>query len=218
MFQQIEFAKGNRAAAIVVLLLAVIAFSRSPLEAQTTTVSGIVKNASGTPVEGATVRVRSTDLGLTFLVVSQAQGRYATPNLLPGKYVVEAFGGGYQSNPSGPVEVASGRPGKADAALTVAQKVTPPEKRMTNADYEKLMPEADAKRLITSRCVLCHGLERIVPTRETRDEWQKIVTTMRSYLLDRRVPMSDAERDQIVNYVSTNFGPDVPRLPRAGGP
>jgi len=218
MSKQIECAKRNRAAVVLLMLLGVIALSRVSLQAQNTIVSGVVKNASGTPVEGAMVRVRSTDLGLTFLVVSQAQGRYATPNLLPGKYSVEAFGGGYQSNPSEPMEVASGRQGRMDVALTVAQKVTPPEKRMTNADYEAMMPAGDAKQLIASRCVLCHGLERIVPTRETRDEWQKIVTTMRSYLQDRRVLLSDQERDRIVNYVATNFGPDVPRLPRAGGP
>src|SRR3990167_2145161 len=88
MVRHLVLAKGNRGVVILMMVLAIIASSRLPLQAQNTTVAGVIQNASGQPVAGALVKVRSAELGLTFLVVSQAQGRYSTPNLLPGKYTV----------------------------------------------------------------------------------------------------------------------------------
>src|SRR5262245_40186475 len=133
MLTVVEFAKASRRSAILIMVLVLVAFSQAPLEAQNTTITGVVKNASGQPVEGALVRVRSADLGMTFMVASQAQGRYTTPNILPGKYTVEAIGGDYQSNLSGPVEVASRKQATMDVQLSVMRKASTPRKRMTQA-------------------------------------------------------------------------------------
>ena len=89
-----------------VLLLMMLSASSFPLSAQSKTiVTGVVKNGSGEPVEGALVRVRSADKGFTFMVVTQAQGRYSSPSVLPGKYTVEAIGGDHLSNTPISVEV-----------------------------------------------------------------------------------------------------------------
>ena len=119
-----------------------------PLEAQNTSVIGVVKMASGQPVEGAFVRVRSADSGLTFLMISQAEGRYITPNLLPGKYTVEAIGGEYQSSAAGPVEVHSRQQEKMDIQLSTARKAAAPRKRLTQAEHAARMPDAPAKQLL----------------------------------------------------------------------
>src|SRR5713101_5428453 len=95
----------------------------SSLKAQTTGISGVVKSSAGEPVAGALVRVSSQDAGLTFSVVSQPQGRYSTPTLLPGKYIVQAFGGISQSNPSSPVEVSRTQQGTMDLTLNVALRI-----------------------------------------------------------------------------------------------
>src|SRR5262245_45476041 len=121
----VEFSKRNRSAVILVMLLAVLAFSWLPLDAQNTTVTGVVRNASGQPVEGAFVRVRNADSGLTVMVISQAQGRYTTPNVLPGKYTIEGIGGDYQSNLASPVDVRLHQQEKMDVQLTTARKTTP---------------------------------------------------------------------------------------------
>src|ERR1051326_3926689 len=121
---------------LAVLVLALLA-GHLPVQAETkTTITGVVKNASGTPVEGAFVRVRNVEKGLTFMVVSQAQGRYTTPNLLPGKYTVEAIGGNLQQgNATGPVEAGSGQQAKWDVELSVARKPISERKRLTQADF-----------------------------------------------------------------------------------
>ena len=87
MARHLRLAQGNRRAIVILALVA--AFVRLPLAAQNTSITGVVKSSSGQAVAGALVRVRSEPLGLGFMVVSQAQGRYNTPSLLPGKYPVQ---------------------------------------------------------------------------------------------------------------------------------
>src|SRR5437016_7685241 len=118
MFRQVESATRNRTAGALVATLMIVVLGCLPLEAQNTTIIGAVKTASGQPVEGAFVRVHRADSGLTFLVISQAEGRYITPNLLPGKYTVEAIGGEYLSGAVGPVEVRTRQQEKIDLQLT----------------------------------------------------------------------------------------------------
>src|SRR6266478_4959609 len=60
-------------------------------------ITGVVKDASGTPVSGAIVKVKNTDKGITTTVISQAQGRYKAADLAAGKYSIRAMGGGLQS-------------------------------------------------------------------------------------------------------------------------
>ena len=226
MLRHIKLAMVNCGVVVLIILAPLIASCRSPEEPQQPTITGVVKNASGEPVAGAFVKVGSADLGLSFMVISQAQGRYSTPTLLPGKYTIQGFGGGYQSDAGGLVEVGRGPQGKMDLVLSTPQKVTPQEKRMISADYEKLMPEGEGQKIITTRCVLCHGLERIVPTRHTRQVWEKSVDRMRFFFNDRTDlqeqfnlrPIADRERDEIVDYVAKHFGMDTPPLSSRRGP
>ena len=62
-------------------------------------VEGVVKNSSGQPLAGAYVKLRDAEKRLTFMVISQAQGRYSATNLPPGKYSVQGVGDGFQSSP-----------------------------------------------------------------------------------------------------------------------
>jgi streptogramin lyase len=208
----LSLAKKFQAATILALTAAVMVMGPQTLPAQSSTVSGVVKDSAGQPVAGAFVRVRSADLGLTFLVVSQAQGRYRTPNLLPGQYTVEGIGGEYQSAGAGPVEVRGGQQANLDVTLSARRKPVVHRKQMTSDDYKALMPEGEAKTLLASRCVLCHGLERVVPTRKSREGWEETVTTMGFYLMDHNIRLTDREKGVMVDYLAANYGPSVPRL------
>src|SRR6185295_14847719 len=77
-------------------------------------VQGVVKNSSGAPVSGAFVKLKNDQRRLTFMVISQAQGRYAAKNLPSGKYVVQGVGGGFQSGWSTPADVADGKSATVD--------------------------------------------------------------------------------------------------------
>ena len=89
MFKQIH-------AWIFVLLLAVIAILYPhPIQAQDRAgiLQGVVKDSSGAPVSGAFVKMKNAERRLTFMVISQAQGRYSVNSLPSGKYVVQGIGG-----------------------------------------------------------------------------------------------------------------------------
>ena len=49
-------------------------------------ISGVVTNAAGKPVAGASIKLRINDPGVTVMVFSQAQGRYRAAGLRPGTY------------------------------------------------------------------------------------------------------------------------------------
>jgi streptogramin lyase len=203
----------------IVVATAVVALLCSPLSAQNTSaVSGVVKNAAGQPLEGAFVRVHSAETRLGFLVVSQAGGRYTTPNLLPGKYTVEGIGGEYQSNPSMPVQVSAGQQAKLDIVLDVARKPTPPRKRRTQADYAATMPDEPAKQLILSKCVGCHDLDgvdtRTLRIEASRHQWEEVMGVHKYYMEDRPDAISYKEKDMIIEYMTKYFSQEGTRAPR----
>ena len=226
MLKRIGLARGNRGAAVLIATLAVVAYRPLPLAAQNkAAVTGVVKSASGEPMAGALIKIRSADSRLTFLVVSQAQGRYSTPELLPGKYTVQAFGGGYQSGASAPVEV-NGKPGKRDIVMSAPQTVYPRPKKYTDAEFEALMPEGDAKKLLLTRCEICHSPGNFVARRKTRAEWKETVATMRYRMQENPQIMkeynaktglnvatiTDQEAETMADYLAKHYGPDKPPL------
>ena len=217
MLKHFNLAAGKRCTAILTMALAIVVSGRMTLLAQNqSSVTGVVKSASGEPVAGAYVKVKNPDAGLTFMVVSQAQGRYNTPDLKPGKYTVQALGADRQSPPSAPVDVTSGKQATVDVTLSDMRKMPAARVKVTEAEFEKQMPEGEAKKLLTTRCVMCHGMDRVVASRFTREEWEKTVENMRAYMADNKVPLSDKEKETILDYVSANFNPNSQQRSRSG--
>src|SRR5256885_16983165 len=60
-------------------------------------VQGVVKSASGQALSGAYVKLTNPEKRLTFMLVTQDQGRYTMNNLPPGNYTVQGIGKGFQS-------------------------------------------------------------------------------------------------------------------------
>src|SRR5258708_30175170 len=80
-------------------------------------VQGVVKSASGQALPGAHVKLINAERRLTFMLVSQAQGRYTMNNLPPGNYTVQGVGNGFQSKPM-PVPLTPAKPPLAHMSLT----------------------------------------------------------------------------------------------------
>jgi virginiamycin B lyase len=219
MRRNIHLAKENRKGLILMMGVAITASARMPLEAQNASLTGVIRNAAGEAVAGALVKVRSEGLGLGFMVVSQEQGRYNIPNLLPGKYTVQGFGGDSQSGPMEPVEIGTGQPRKLDLVLSAALKVPPREKRLTDADYAKLLPEGPAQRVVAGKCAFCHSLLDVISARKTPEKWKETYERMYDDLYGMRKPIvaqsnEDQENAVVLDYLSKNFGPNTPQDPR----
>ncbi len=202
-----------------VMLLAAISLAGmgcAPRPSRTTPViEGVVEDRDGDAYAGAMVKITHAELPLVHMVVSGERGRFVTPSLPVGQYSVQAIGGRYASDSAGPVEVAGDHGAELQLTLASPRVIAPIATPMQDADYEELMPDGAAKRLLATRCTTCHGLERIVPQRWTRDHWRSAVEKMSYYLSDPDTPgnaLSEGERNRAVNYLAEHFSPETPPL------
>lgn len=65
------------------------------------------------------------------------------------------------------------------------------------------LPNGPGKPILQRACNSCHTLTVITSKRATPDEWAKTVNEM----VNRGADLSDDEMDQLIAYLSTNFGP-----------
>jgi virginiamycin B lyase len=186
---------------------------------------GVVKDAAGAPVSGTFVKVKNAERRLTFMVVTQGQGRYSVNSLPAGKYIVQGIGGDFQSEPSAAIDVAADKPANVDVALTAARAPQlagawpgrlPGEQGGEGGEDRPppALPEGEAKPVVEAKCVSCHNAQRIVRVRANRDRWQTILQNMRAYAQGSTAakPLTDDESRVVMEYVMTNLSEG-----RAGG-
>ncbi len=68
------------------------------------------------------------------------------------------------------------------------------------------LPEAPAKAVIVRACSSCHQPTVVVARSHTAGEWDEIVGKM----IGLGAELTDAEQDQVISYLSQNFGPKGP--------
>ena len=182
---------------------------------------GLVKNSKGAPLAGAFVKMKNAERRLTFMVSTQAQGRYAVNKLPAGKYVVQAIGGDYQSEWSAPVEVAAGRRATVDLALTTmrAAQLAPawpgrlPGERGGEAEAapggaHPSLPDGEGKQIVEAKCAVgCHDAQRVLRARLNRERWQEVILNMRLYAQGSTLAkdLTDQEEKILLDYVAKNF-------------
>ena len=186
-------------------------------------VEGVVKSASGQALSGAYVKLINAERRLTFMVVSQAQGRYTMNNLPPGNYTVQGIGSGFQSKPT-PVTLADGKPATADVALTDKQGDVVPNGWIRSPgrvagnelDAERPppnLPEGEGKAIVQAKCGQCHFLHRLTQMRWTHKNWEKKISWMRERVHERpgAVDLTDQEEKTVVDYLAKNFSTTTPK-------
>jgi len=90
------------------LLLSFVCFSTCEILAQTGSISGIVRDASGAVIPGATVNLISSTTGTSRDVVTSNAGTYSLVNLQPTAYTLTVDKGGFQKAASTDVIVTVG--------------------------------------------------------------------------------------------------------------
>jgi len=185
-------------------------------------VQGVVKSASGQALPGAYVKLINTQRRLTFMVVSQAQGRYAMNNLPPGDYTVQGIGNGFQSKPT-PVALTAAMPATADVSLTDKQGDvvangwirTPGRVAGNELDADlppPKLPDGPGKAIVEAKCNQCHFLHRLTQERWTRNNWEQKITWMRERIHERGAnDLTDQEQKIVVDYLATNFSDKAPK-------
>jgi virginiamycin B lyase len=200
--------------AIVATALLLLGCQFAQAAESSSTIEGVVQDASGKPVTGAFVKLKNNARHLEFMVISQGQGRYTVSNLPAGQYVVQGVGGGYQSAASAPVDVAEGKSAKQDLSLTAKQgaalprawPMKTPEALMVAVSKE--LPEGDGKKLVAARCTACHDLERFIGFHMPREDWAFTIRRMRARMRTAKIrDLRPEEAKLAIDYLSTSFPP-----------
>jgi virginiamycin B lyase len=186
-------------------------------------VQGVVKNASGQALPGAYVKLFNPERRLTFMLVSQAQGRYTMNNLPPGNYTVQGVGNGFQSKPT-PVTLTAGKPATADVSLTDAQGDVIPNgwirrpgrvagNELDNELPPPVLPEGEGKAIVEAKCSQCHFLHRLTQMRWTHDNWEQKIAWMRERIHERpgATDLTEQEQKTVVDYLAKNFSDTTPK-------
>ena len=205
----------NQRLVVPILVLAAVVFTPATrAAADGGSIQGVVRASSGNPISGVFVKVKNGERRLTFMVVTQAQGRYTADNLPPGKYTVQGIGNGYQSALSAPVEVAVGKTVTADLALTAPQAMMKPRglaremrTQASGAAPPPPLPEGEGKNIIEESCLQCHNAQRTATQHFSRARWDATIDRMRGYLRGTTgIPDLTSQQTQVLlDYVATNF-------------
>ena len=176
--------------ATVVLMVIVATVSIRGAENVSGVLQGVIKDNNGAPVAGAFVKMKNAERRLTFMVISQPQGRYKA-TVPPGKYVVQGVGGEYQSPFSAEKSVSAGRSTTVDVALTDkrapqlpnAWPGRPPGEGGGEAAATAAikLPDGNGKQLVSGKCSACHDAARIANARYDRAHWLDIIDDMQAY-------------------------------------
>src|SRR5215471_14680027 len=99
-------------------VLAVAAWAQSG----TSTLSGSVKDPTGSPIPGAAVKVQNIDSGTQSETVTNEEGLFRVGSLLPGNYRLEFDSSGFDHLSRGPVALAVSQTIALDVTLTVGKQ------------------------------------------------------------------------------------------------
>jgi hypothetical protein len=115
---------GRRATALAYALFFALTFSflnPAPVLAQTTGITGSVEDAQKAQISGAKITVTHTETGEHHESLSNAEGLFSFPVLLPGHYDVAIDSSGFSPQVRSGVQVLTGQTSVVDFVLSVGQ-------------------------------------------------------------------------------------------------
>lgn len=109
----------NRVARVALLLLVLLP-AGVLAQAGSSTISGVVKDATGGALPGASVTVVNEDTGVSIQTVTNDEGLYRVPALVPGRYRVETSLDGFDPAVRRPITLEVSQTLAIDIMLNVA--------------------------------------------------------------------------------------------------
>ncbi len=165
-------------------------------------VSGTVTSSS--PFKAAKVYFRNADKRMQYMVYT-AGGKYQAMHLLPGQYEMRVEALGLESAVTR-VTLSAGSNPAQNATL---QPVPPTGTQVVTLD--ELYPAGPGQKYAKEVCLGCHGPEFFGDRHFPAPAWNAFVEMM---LKGGQIPRgfsSPQEREELVQYLATHFGPDSPK-------
>ncbi len=138
------------------LALALALFSAAPTRAQVSgaTLSGLVTDENGGPVPDAAVTIKNVSTGVARELVSNADGFYSAPNLLPGSYEVKVAAKGFQTLLQKEITLTVGAQQSLNLSLKVGQltqtvevNAAPPDIQTTSSTISATVDSITVRQL-----------------------------------------------------------------------
>jgi competence protein ComEA len=76
---------------------------------------------------------------------------------------------------------------------------------IASAAFTQTLPDGPGKPVVERMCKGCHDLDGVVRQKKTKERWGEVVDDM----VSRGAQGTDAEIDQVINYLAANFGVDA---------
>ena len=102
------------------------------------TLVGVVKDASGALVQGATITVTNSTANKKYTTVTNKDGAFVLPDVDPGVYAISAAKAGFQTDLIAAQPITVGSQTTANFALAVGSESTTIDVQATNADLQTL--------------------------------------------------------------------------------
>jgi virginiamycin B lyase len=163
------------------------------------TVSGTV--TSPTSFQGAKVFFRNNEKRMQYMVYT-AGGKYTAMHLLPGTYEMRVEARGLES-PVRQVTLTAGSNPPQNATLGPVQSTG-----TLLVTMDEMFPPGAGQRYVKDNCMGCHGPDMFGTHHFPAAVWNNFVQLM---LDNGSLPAgfaSPQERDEVVQYLEKNFGPD----------
>lgn len=112
--------RGNYLSVALALILASFLPATVRAQAGTSTISGVVRDLTDAPLPGASVKIVNEGTAVAFETVSNAEGLYRAPALVPGRYRIEIRLQGFDASVRGAVTLEVSQTLAVDVTLRVA--------------------------------------------------------------------------------------------------
>ncbi len=117
------------------------------------------------------VGAKELKTGATTMVLLSTQGEFLIPQLTAGEYQISAKKAGYQSGTSS-LSIS----GRADVDIELGSLPAVPMAELSNADFNRFLPEAPGKRTLVAMCGYCHGVKTVFfQEGRSREKWAELL-------------------------------------------
>lgn len=201
-----------------VVAAAALAFSLAVSGAEEGVLTGTVKSASGSPIEGVAVSAQLPGEPITTSVYSGADGRFFFPPMKGGKYRVWAQAVGLERAEASADLAAKAT--KVDFAMKETADVIP---QLSGYQAVAAMPDDTrahrrGKVLFQKNCTYCHETSAALRDRFDQAGWEAIVTAMTQGFTRNPKPLSPAMKE-LAAFLTEMRGPGPsPMKPQAFRP
>jgi virginiamycin B lyase len=152
---------------------------------------------------------------MTFMVLSDNQGRYRVEKLPAGEYQVMIKATGYRSDPRPAVNLTADQNASFDFAL---QKTAVRWNELSIYQAKQLLPASAGKDALFARCFICHGFQTTMASvRRDAEGWQDRVQYMRDAMhFSLAWRFTDQNASDVASFLNSSFG-TAATLPRSPG-